>query len=158
MESGQGIDNRVLEPLVDGTLVKGVYVVRLEEGLVSWWPPKLDNEINTLIANISVPMVNGLYFVIGNGFFPEVQVRGGHNVENHTTVQDREDGERGPDRGKAEQDHTEIHEKIVDGRQAPPSHQYSWEGLEMTSVYKNCGVHGVYTTSLMGIIFQEVLL
>ena len=99
------IDNRFLEPLVDGTLVKGVYVVRLEEGLISWWPPELDKEINTLIANISVPMINGLYFVVGNGFFPEIQVRGCHNFKNNTAIQNRKESQRGSYRREAWQDH-----------------------------------------------------
>ncbi|MEB3859662.1 MAG: hypothetical protein LRS43_00465 [Desulfurococcales archaeon] len=153
-KNSHGIDNRLLEPFVDGTLVKGVYIIKLEEGLVSWWPPQLDDEISTLIANISVPMVNGLYFVIGNGFFPEIQVRRHHNVEGHTTVQDRAHGERGPDRREAEQDHPEGREEEELG----PLQGYPFKPYRTASLYNNSNLDCANANSLMEIIPGEYYL
>ncbi len=66
---GNGEDlNRILEPLVDGKVVKGAYIVRLEEGLIAGWPIVYDDELIKIIEQLSIPMENGLYVVIG-GFF-----------------------------------------------------------------------------------------
>ena len=145
------INNRLLEPLVDGALVKGVYVVKLEEGLISWWPPKLDNEIKTLIANISVPMINGLYFVVGNGFFPEIQVCGRHNFENNTTVHNREESQRGSHRREAWQNHSKDNNE--EAIEKPLLRALYLASSSYTSrPYINPAFPGTYTASLMRIM------
>ncbi|HEU98127.1 MAG: hypothetical protein ACP5I2_02000 [Fervidicoccaceae archaeon] len=55
-----------LSTLVDGTVVKAVYLIRLEEGIVASWPPgEEDGEIESIADLTSVPQRDGLYFVIG---------------------------------------------------------------------------------------------
>jgi hypothetical protein len=55
-----------LEPLVDGEVVLSIYVLRLEEGVVAYWPPdSLDGEALIVSDALSVPLNPGLYFIIG---------------------------------------------------------------------------------------------
>ncbi|MEM0115115.1 MAG: hypothetical protein QXT69_04630 [Fervidicoccaceae archaeon] len=51
--------------MVDGVIVKAVYLIRLEEGIVASWPPEEDGEIESIVDLTSVPQREGLYFVIG---------------------------------------------------------------------------------------------
>lgn len=52
--------------LVDGSLVKAVYLVKREEGVIAHWPPEsLDPEALTVGDNLSIPMRPGLYIVVG---------------------------------------------------------------------------------------------
>uniref|UniRef100_A0A7J3ZLN1 Uncharacterized protein n=1 Tax=Fervidicoccus fontis TaxID=683846 RepID=A0A7J3ZLN1_9CREN len=57
---------RFLEVLVDGELVKAVFLVKLEEGIVAYWPPyAMDEEARVLEDSLAVPLNPGLYFIIG---------------------------------------------------------------------------------------------
>jgi len=59
---------KFLEALVDGDLVKAAYVVKLEEGVVAYWPPgAMDEEVEALEDSLSVPMSPGIYFIVGGG-------------------------------------------------------------------------------------------
>ncbi len=55
-----------LELLVDGRIVTAVFLIRLEEGVIAYWPPEaLDNEAALTCDALSVPLKPGLYFVVG---------------------------------------------------------------------------------------------
>ncbi len=55
-----------LKLLVDGSVVTAVFLIRLEEGIVAYWPPDaLDKEAVLTCDTISVPLKPGLYFVVG---------------------------------------------------------------------------------------------
>ncbi len=55
-----------LDILVDGSLVKAVYLIKREEGIIAHWPPhSLDAEALAVGENLSVPMRQGLYIVLG---------------------------------------------------------------------------------------------
>ncbi|MCI4396935.1 MAG: hypothetical protein GU347_00990 [Desulfurococcales archaeon] len=55
-----------LSALVDGEIVKAVYLVKAEEGVIASWPPEEgDYEIETIADLTAVPQRDGLFFVIG---------------------------------------------------------------------------------------------
>lgn len=57
---------RFLEILVDKEVVYSVYLIRLEEGIVAYWPPEaLDDEAVNVGEALSVPLNPGLYFIVG---------------------------------------------------------------------------------------------
>ncbi len=52
--------------LVDGDLIIGAYVIRLEEGIAYYWPPNAyDREARIVEDALSVPLRPGLYFIVG---------------------------------------------------------------------------------------------
>ena len=62
----QSIPASFLQILVDGSLVKAVYLVKREEGIIAHWPPSgLDEEALLVGDNLSIPMRPGLYIVLG---------------------------------------------------------------------------------------------
>ncbi len=67
LENGDDV-GKILEPLVDGKIVLGAYVVRLEEGIVAGWPAIYDDELVRIVEYLSTPLEKGLYIVVG-GFF-----------------------------------------------------------------------------------------
>ncbi len=55
-----------LELLVDGRVVTAAFLIRLEEGVIAYWPPEaLDDEAAVTCDALSVPLKPGLYFVVG---------------------------------------------------------------------------------------------
>ena len=57
---------RFLSLLVDNRVVKAVFIIKLEEGIVAYWPPDaLDDEARSISEALSVPLNPGLYFIIG---------------------------------------------------------------------------------------------
>ncbi|AFH42911.1 hypothetical protein IOK49_05545 [Fervidicoccus fontis] len=55
-----------LKSLVDGEIILAVYLLRLEEGIITYWPPEYyDDEIEKISDLTSVPLKEGLYFVLG---------------------------------------------------------------------------------------------
>jgi len=57
---------RFLEILVDREVVHSVFLIRLEEGIVAYWPPDaLDDEAINVGEALSVPLNPGLYFIVG---------------------------------------------------------------------------------------------
>lgn len=60
------MEGEYLKLLVDGRVVAAAYLVRLEEGVVAGWPPEaLGGEVFRLVEELSLPLVPGLYFVVG---------------------------------------------------------------------------------------------
>ncbi len=57
---------KFLSLLVDDKIVKAVFIIKLEEGVVAYWPPEaLDDEARSISEALSVPLNPGLYFIIG---------------------------------------------------------------------------------------------
>ncbi len=57
---------RYLGLLVDSSIVMAVYLIKLEEGIIAYWPPEeLDDEAVMVADFLSVPLRQGLYFIVG---------------------------------------------------------------------------------------------
>ncbi len=55
---------RLLEPLVDGVVVKAAIIADFREGILMHWPPEIDYKTLSFAENIYIPFIRLGYMVI----------------------------------------------------------------------------------------------